>query len=95
MTLSEQEYAQAWAVEREAAAQKVLITKTIIDTVAQIDIDIISRYPALIGLISQYLEKGNLVGATGLLGKLIEQIVAANDTEALAAAQPVIELLGG
>lgn len=72
------------------------VAKTIKDMVAQIamtDSKVLLRYPGEIGLVNDFLNEGNLLGATGLLLGLIEIMSEASDDEALQTAQPVIDYL--
>lgn len=54
---------------------------------------VLIRYAGDAALIGQFLNEGNLMGAAGLLQVLAAKMAAANDTEALAAAQPVLALM--
>lgn len=83
----------AWVAEREAYAQRVEATEVIKQTVAAIPVAVIKRYPGIVGDVGKYLDEGNLAGAAQLLALFVADMQAANDTEALAAAEPVIQML--
>lgn len=69
------------------------IISAVKQTVAAIPLAVIKRYPGIVGDVGKYLDEGNLVGAAQLLALFVADMQAANDTEALSAAEPVIQML--
>lgn len=93
MTWEDDPATLAWVAEREAYAQRIEATAVIKQTVAAIPVAVIKRYPGIVGDVGKYLDEGNLVGAAQLLALFVADMQAANDTEALSAAEPVIQML--
>lgn len=72
-----------------------VVNKTLKDQVSSMAPAVLIRYAGQISLIGQFLNESNLLGAAALLQALVAQMLTANDTDALTAAQPIVTYLQG
>jgi hypothetical protein len=69
------------------------VTADIKGMVAGISPTVLMRYPGEAALIGQFLEAGNVAGATALLTALHQAMNDASDADALTAIQPIMDYL--
>lgn len=71
-----------------------MVTAQIKTMVAGISPAVLMRYSGETALIGQFLEAGNVLGASALLSALHQAMSDASDADALVAIQPIMDYLG-